>query len=62
MISALRVFAVAALSCLWHFLFDFTWWQSVALGWMCALAFAFLIHIAMELTKIKKHFGIGDDD
>lgn len=61
MISALRLFAFAVLACLWHFLFDFTWWQSIALGWLCTLFGAFLIHIAMEVRQIKTHFGIEDD-
>lgn len=41
-------------------MFDFTWWQSVALGWLSALAFSFLIHIELELLKIKKHLGLED--
>jgi hypothetical protein len=60
MILALRLSAFAGLVCLWHFMFDFAWWQSVALGWLSALAFSFLIHIELELLKIKKHLGLED--
>ena len=58
MLTAIKLLALLAFTFIWHFLFSFTWWQSLFLGWLICLAGAFLIQIAMQMREIKTHLGL----
>jgi hypothetical protein len=54
----LLVFTVATVA--WHFLFAFTWWQSVFLGCLTAVILGGLLAIWADIDQLSRHFGQKD--
>lgn len=55
-----RVFQPAPLLGVFHSLFNFAFWQALALGWLVFMGGAFLVDIAVGLREIKQHLGPGN--
>jgi hypothetical protein len=61
-VFVIRILAIVALVVAWHFLFDFTWWQSLFVGWISGMIVIGFFHAELDLRAIKKHFGIDSNE